>query len=82
VTRPPTPNPNQHFVLFDLDAYGRIPIVHFFQWAMRKVRVRPNPNPSVAFLSFLLIYLLFRESAVRVAAAARAQRAASLVAFK
>ena len=69
-------------MLFDLDAYGRIPIVHFFQWAMRKVRVRPNPNPSVAFLSFLLTYLLFRESAVRVAAAARAQRAASLVAFK
>ena len=26
----------KHFVLFDLDAYGRIPIVHFFQWAMRK----------------------------------------------
>ena len=60
MTRPPTPNPKQHFVLFDLDAYGRIPIVHFFQWAMRKVRVRPNPNPSVAFLSFLLVltYLL------------------------
>ena len=26
----------KHFVLFELDAYGRIPIVHFFQWAMRK----------------------------------------------
>ena len=26
----------RHFVLFDLDKYGRIPIVHYFQWAMRK----------------------------------------------
>lgn len=26
----------RHFVLFDLDKYGRIPIVHYFQWVMRK----------------------------------------------
>ena len=26
----------KHFVLFEIDPYGRIPIVHFFQWSMRK----------------------------------------------
>ena len=31
-----------HFVLFEIDGYGRIPIVHFFQWAMRKNEARPH----------------------------------------